>query len=190
MITLRNVRMEDLDALHQIHQATSSNPNKTPEQWHLAYLKYVDYYPRFASETSFVACDENDRPLGYLLCESDADRFVQKMNEAYREEMDAIVPGSCEQFLNSQSFMQTFKDQYPAHLHIDLLPSAQSMHLGGKLMKRLIEELKARNVPGLLLGVSKTRPQAIHFYKKHGFEVLEEEPFGYTMGLKLDEPTK
>ncbi|MEY8308665.1 GNAT family N-acetyltransferase [Erysipelotrichaceae bacterium 51-3] len=190
MITLRNVRTDDLDALHQIHQATSSNPNKTPQQWQLAYLKYVDYYPRFAFETSFVACDENDKPLGYLLCESDADRFFKLMSEAYQEEMDAIVPGSFERFMNSQSFLQTFKDQYPAHLHIDLLPSAQNMHLGSKLMKQLIEELKARNIPGVLLGVSKTRPQAIHFYKKHGFEVLEEEHSGYTMGLKLDESAK
>ena len=187
MITLRNVRTDDLDALHQIHQATSSNPNKTPEQWQLAYLKYVDYYPRFAFETSFVTCDENGKPLGYLLCESDADRFFKLMSEAYQEEMDAIVPGSFERFMNSQSFLQTFKDQYPAHLHIDLLPSAQNMHLGSKL---LIEELKARNIPGVLLGVSKTRPPAIHFYKKHGFEVLEEEPSGYTMGLKLDESAK
>lgn len=185
MTTIRNVRPDDLEALHQIHQATSSNPNKTPDQWNLAFMKYVDYYPAFAKDTSFVFCDDNDIPLGYILCEIDPDRFCDQFAKAYCKPMEAIQAGSCAQFLKSQDFLETFKDQYPAHLHIDILPTAQNMHIGSKLMKRLIDELTARHVKGIVLGVSKSRPNAIRFYQKHGFEILEEGEGGYTMGLKL-----
>lgn len=185
MTTIRPVRPDDLGALHRIHQATSSNPNKTPDQWNLAFMKYVDYYPAFAQETSFVFCDDSGTPLGYILCEIDPDCFIDQFTKAYSNPMESIQAGSCKQFLKSQAFLETFKELYPAHLHIDILPTAQNMHIGSKLMKRLIDELKARQVKGIVLGVSKSRDNAIRFYQKHGFKILEEGKDGYTMGLKL-----
>ena len=46
--------------------------------------------------------------------------------------------------------------EFPAHLHIDLLPHVQGHGLGGALIGILLDELRSRGVPGIHLGVSST----------------------------------
>lgn len=183
---IRNVTLDDMDALHRINQAVSSNPNKTPEQWQLAYYKYVDYYPTCEPENSFVITDDQDEPFGYILCSANFKDFLAGMTEHFKELMNELEPDSFDAFVASQEFLDKFQEQYPAHLHIDILPTYQNVHAGSRLMAHLLDHLKKNHVPGLCLGVSATRPQAIHFYKKNGFEVLSEDIFGYIMGIKLD----
>lgn len=185
MIEIRNVTLDDLDALHEINRAVSSNPNKTPEQWQLAYYKYVDYYPLCEPENSFVITDDG-RPFGYILCSANFDRFFAGMEQHFKQSMNQLESGSFESFIANQAFLEMFKKDYPAHLHIDVLPEYQNVHAGSKLMNHLLEHLKSNNIPGICLGVSATRPQAIHFYTKNHFEILHEDVFGYIMGQKLN----
>jgi ribosomal protein S18 acetylase RimI-like enzyme len=79
------------------------------------------------------------------------------------------------------------QEMYPAHLHIDLLPSIQGKGFGRILMETLFEKLKEINCPGIQLGVDGTNLNAIGFYKKIGFSVLEEKNWGLNMGKKLHE---
>jgi ribosomal protein S18 acetylase RimI-like enzyme len=75
--------------------------------------------------------------------------------------------------------------EYPAHLHIDLLPEAQGKGWGRALIDALLAALRNRKVPGLHLGVGGANTGAIAFYKKLGFAVLAENTWGLTMGQKL-----
>jgi ribosomal protein S18 acetylase RimI-like enzyme len=74
---------------------------------------------------------------------------------------------------------------YPAHLHIDLLPIAQGKGWGRKMMTVFLEKLRELNVPGVELGVSKQNIRAIRFYEVVGFTRLEETERSYDYGLIL-----
>lgn len=78
--------------------------------------------------------------------------------------------------------------RYPAHLHIDLLPAARGHGLGRALVDRFTNELRARGVPGLFLGVSAQNAGAVGFYRHLGMTVLQEEPGTLVMGLSLPAP--
>jgi ribosomal protein S18 acetylase RimI-like enzyme len=75
--------------------------------------------------------------------------------------------------------------EYPAHLHIDLLPRAQSQGWGRALMNTFLERLRALEVPGVHLGVGASNLGAIAFYERLGFTRLDENQYALTMGMKL-----
>lgn len=63
-------------------------------------------------------------------------------------------------------------DEYPAHLHIDLLPEFQGRGHGRQLIERLSSELRARGVPGLHLSMDAANTTARAFYDRIGFTEL------------------
>ena len=65
-------------------------------------------------------------------------------------------------------------EEYPAHLHIDILPEGQGFGLGWKLMKIFFDKLRELKVKGLHLGVGKKNQNAVKFYKHIGFKVFKE----------------
>ena len=73
---------------------------------------------------------------------------------------------------------------YPAHLHINLLPPYQRMGLGSALMKTLEEALVQKNISGVSLCVSKDNAGAIRFYERSGFRVLGHHPGSIAYGKK------
>ncbi len=74
---------------------------------------------------------------------------------------------------------------YPAHLHIDILPIGQKRGFGRKLLTTFFDALRAKNVPGVHLGVSKSNPNAVGFYKTIGFTQLAEYPTAIVFGMRL-----
>jgi ribosomal protein S18 acetylase RimI-like enzyme len=77
------------------------------------------------------------------------------------------------------------RPDYPAHLHIDLLPVAQGKGWGRKMMTIFLDKLRELNIPGVELGVGKRNTKAIGFYEAMGFVRLEESERSYDYGLKL-----
>jgi ribosomal protein S18 acetylase RimI-like enzyme len=76
--------------------------------------------------------------------------------------------------------------EYPAHLHIDLLPEAQGKGLGRKLIEVFNNKLKELKVPAVHLEVGKKNPGAIQFYEKVGFERIKEYEHSIAFGMELD----
>ena len=77
--------------------------------------------------------------------------------------------------------------EYPAHLHIDILPEWQGRGLGGRLMAAFLDLLRARGCPGLFLETSDRNLKALPFYRKLGFEAVGDplavEPGEFWLGL-------
>ncbi len=67
---------------------------------------------------------------------------------------------------------------FPAHLHINLLPEAQGAGGGGRLIRAIHAELAGRGVPGVHLGVRATNVRAIGFYEHLGYRLLGDEEGG------------
>lgn len=75
---------------------------------------------------------------------------------------------------------------YPAHLHIDLLPRLQGRGLGRTLIEVLVETLRGRGVPGLHLSMDAANTGARAFYDRLGFTDLPSgTPDAPTLGLRL-----
>jgi ribosomal protein S18 acetylase RimI-like enzyme len=76
---------------------------------------------------------------------------------------------------------------YPAHLHIDLLPVAQGGGRGRKMLEHFFDALRAQNVSGVHLGVARSNERAVGFYEHMGMTRLKEYPGAIVMGLALGE---
>lgn len=63
-------------------------------------------------------------------------------------------------------------DDYPAHLHIDLLPRVQGQGLGRQLIETLSDALRARGITGLHLSMDAANTNARAFYDRIGFAEL------------------
>lgn len=74
---------------------------------------------------------------------------------------------------------------YPAHLHIDLMPLAVGKGQGRALMDRFLGALRELGVPAVHLGVSGKNERAIAYYAHMGFATLHEYDWGLFMGMKL-----
>jgi ribosomal protein S18 acetylase RimI-like enzyme len=64
--------------------------------------------------------------------------------------------------------------QYPAHLHINLLPGFQGQEIGTRLMNRFEDHMTDLGVKGLHLGTTNKNYKAVPFYQKMGFEIVQE----------------
>ena len=77
-------------------------------------------------------------------------------------------------------------DEYPAHLHIDLLPRLQGQGLGRQLIETLAAALRSRGIPGLHLSMDAANTNARAFYDRLGFvELPSSTPDAPVLGLQL-----
>jgi GNAT superfamily N-acetyltransferase len=142
------------------------------------------------------------RPQGYIVAAPDTATFRQWMDEVWLPPLRERYPEPLlPEIISSENERNIFSNihqhqhplytddkpwlkDYPAHLHIDLLPSLQGKGCGRLLMNSLCEELSRQGVPGVHLGVGFNNPGAIAFYQKTGFTALEETPWGIMMGKR------
>jgi len=153
---------------------------------------YVLFEPEFA----FVL-DDGQRVSGYILCAPDTVRFVSR----YRAEWLPVLsrkyapaadpPKNRDELirylgLNPEYMLKAELDQYPAHLHIDILPSLQRRGWGRALMQALVAALREKGVPGLHLGMDPANASARAFYDRLGFrELPSSKPDAPRLGIDL-----
>jgi GNAT superfamily N-acetyltransferase len=78
--------------------------------------------------------------------------------------------------------------EYPAHLHIDLLPGYQRAGHGRALIDTFVAALRRANVAALHVGMVTANRAARPFYDRLGFHVIDVAdagPLTY-LGLRLD----
>lgn len=145
---------------------------------------YCDYYTEQEPENCFVATDENDNAVGYILCSENFDSF----NKIFMSEYSSRLAHSeyhCNEAKKSTVVPGKHKDCYPAHLHIDLLPDYHRKGLGTILMDTLCTHLKSKGVTGIMLTVWAQNTSACRFYEKYGFSVIDQSTSEIAYGLKL-----
>jgi ribosomal protein S18 acetylase RimI-like enzyme len=79
--------------------------------------------------------------------------------------------------------------EYPAHLHIDLLPRLQGSGWGRRLVDTLIAELTGRGIRGLHLSLDPENTGARAFYDRLGFaELPSSTPDSPLLGMTISLP--
>lgn len=161
---------------------------------------YAAPYLRFDPALAFVV-DTGERVAGYILGTADTREFVRRYRAEWlpgfvaRHAVPTEVPtdapddgphGVLAAGLRPERMLVPGVDEYPAHLHIDLLPELQRRGLGRMLIETLADALRARGVRGLHLVADPSNTSAIAFYSRLGFVALPAEPqVGALMGMTL-----
>ncbi|ROS78928.1 N-acetyltransferase [Cellulomonas sp. PhB143] len=163
---------------------------------------YLGAYLALEPDLAFVLDDDGagddgagDGPLGYVVGARDTAAFEARCEREWwpalreRHPRDAFPAGSPDDLLVRMihapgTTSAPWLDDYPAHLHVDLLPAAQGGGNGRRLLETLFDALRADGVPGLHLGVSEANVRAIGFYEHLGLRRLPT-PEGLVLGLPL-----
>lgn len=214
-IRIRKIEDKDVATLCEICLKTGDSGKDATALYNDHFLLgfyYAFPYGVAGKAFSFVAVDANsDIPLGYILGCDDTlllNKQRRKMLEGIREyvqanknnasDSEASLKNTIVHDLNKAGIETCLEEtmfspedeeywckEYPAHLHIDLLPVLQGKGFGHKLMQTFLENLRACGVKGVHLGVGEENQRAIGFYKKEGFSVLSHTSWGYWLGMKL-----
>lgn len=153
---------------------------------------YAAPYVSFDPTLAFVV-DTGERVAGYILATDDTREFVRRYRAEWLEAFVARhgapaagAEGALAAGLRPERMLVPGVDEYPAHLHIDLLPELQRQGLGRMLVETLTHELRRRGVPGLHLVADPSNTNAIAFYERLGFSALPApEGTGALMGMRL-----
>lgn len=164
----------------------SEGPCKSSKRGiNFALAVYCDYYIENEPENCFVAADENDRAIGYVICAEDFDKFKEIYINKYYPRIKRWEYRRRKSALRSIIPHEKYKEEYPAHLHIDVLPEYQRMGLGHKMTDALLEHLKKKEIKGIMLTTWIRNEKGRGFYDKYGFRLLSEMKNCAVYGLKL-----
>ncbi len=157
--------------------------------WAVPYLK-------FAPDFAFVLAGRQ-RVVGYVVGTPDTAAFDRELRQSWwphvRQEIAAFSPSTpkdidvLERIANPHSGTLGLETLYPAHLHINILPEAQSGGWGRAMIETLLDVFSKRGVPAVHLGVSPANERAKGFYRRLGFEELSQDGH-LAFVMKLERP--
>jgi ribosomal protein S18 acetylase RimI-like enzyme len=184
MPTIRPYQPKDKENVRHVCIQTGPAAGK-PEgpSWVLELACYCDYYVECEPQNCFVAADGNDEAVGYILCAENFWNYRERFLKEYAPRVKGIV-----QWVKCQGaarMPKLFAKGYPAHMHINILEPYQRMGLGHQLVDALAAQLRAKGIPGVMLGVGAGNVKGRGFYNKYGFKTLLRMPGGVMMGLGL-----
>ena len=185
MISIRKYQEKDKELLREICIKTSSLPVETEAQRKYLYLMYNDYYTEVEGRNCFVAVDENDVAVGYILCAENYGRYSKIFRKFYLPEIKKLGFGFYVGAVGEMAAHYLFSKKYPAHLHIDILDVCQGQGVGTRLMNELKAHLKSKDIPALMLSCGGNNTKAVKFYKKNNFKVVMNLAGSYIMGIEL-----
>lgn len=187
-MVIRPVEPADLDALYEVGLRTGDAGEDATALFadpRLLGEVYVGPYVLLEAGIGFTALDDDGAPAGYVLAAVDTRDFEMEAEERWWPPLRERYPNPVEHPSTADEEMialihapELASDEvvagYPAHLHIDLLPHMQGRGVGRALLDRLFDELRARGVPGVHLGVDPRNNRAIAFYEHLGFIHLDD----------------
>lgn len=182
-IFIRGYQENDRAQVQKICLVTGSEQEvQQKEQQDMLLTAFCNYYIDKEPYNCFVAM-EDEKAVGYILCAEDSNIWAEYFQNNYVANLEnspltAFYRGIMVSPLR-------YANEYPAHLHIDILPDYQRMGIGFNLMNALLSHLKAKGVQGLMLSVASDNIKGINFYEKYGFTILAHTPHEIMLGMHL-----
>lgn len=184
---IRKADTSDRDALYEICLRTAdsgadasalySDPRLPGYIWAAAY---GELEPDFA----FVLTEDVAR-LGYVIGTPDTAAFEARLERdwwpAVRKAVAGRVPrapsdaAALSRIATPEKHSEWLLERYPAHLHINLLPGAQSGGWGRRMIGTELDALRRAGARGVHLGVSPTNERAKGFYSHIGFTDISRD---------------
>jgi ribosomal protein S18 acetylase RimI-like enzyme len=145
---------------------------------------YVGPYLRFEPRLALILEDDNG-VCGYALGALDSRSFYERYEKEWLPELRARFPdptGDPSTWTRVQSVHHLYHhpdyfcpepyEDYPAHLHIDLIPRVHRQGHGRRMMNELMDRLRAGGAQGVHLAMAASNDRAYRFYASLGFVEL------------------
>ena len=198
MALIRPYEHRDYDAVSQVCLLTAESGGDATGLYVSDELMpdiFARPYLLIEPELSFVVEDEQGVG-GYILGVANTRDFVRRYSAEWLPELrlkyehtqPAVTRDDLIRHLGftPERMLLPEVDEFPAHLHIDLLPRLQGQGIGRSLIATLVEALRQRSIHGLHLSLDAANTGAAAFYERLGFTPLgsstAEEP---ALGLRL-----
>ena len=185
---IRNARPEDRDAIIDICLKTAdkgrdgshcfSRPDYPALLWALPYFT-------LEPEHALVLSD-GEKVVGYAVGTADTAGFARRLEQDWwpkiRRDLadrEAVTPDDRYVFdyvQDPESIPSAIAENYPAHLHINLLSEAQGGGRGTRLLEALLALLAQAGATGVHLGVNHGNEAVTAFYRKLGFAEIARLP--------------
>lgn len=147
------------------------------------------YYVRYQINDCFVAEDvQTKQVIGYLLGALDTKKqekqFILKMSLRILVQFLSCTVWNYPETLKTILFFMIHKKpdhpqnlyfEYPAHLHINILPDYQRYGIGSKLITEFENHVRTSNGKGIHLQTTNENVKAVSFYNKIGYTLIQEE---------------
>jgi ribosomal protein S18 acetylase RimI-like enzyme len=151
---------------------------------------FVGPYLRFEPELALMLEDDQG-VCGYALGALNSRTFYERYEKEWRPELCSRFPAPIGDpsswtrveavhylYHHPDYFCPEPYEEYPAHLHIDLIGRAHRQGHGTQMMSRLIDRMRAKGAPGVHLGMASSNERAHRFYLKLGFADLCRQGVG------------
>lgn len=196
-LEIRPFQPADIDALYHICLLTGWRGHDATEHYSDPFLLghfYAAPYVKHDPGLCLIATLDGE-PSGYILGTADSTGFrswselhwFPSLRERYSipDQTDVSAEAALVRQLHAGYQPPHYSREYPAHLHIDLLPSVQGWGVGVQLMNRFFDLLRERHCPAVHLVVNAANTRAVAFYEKFGFHLIEGSPGHRALGFKL-----
>jgi ribosomal protein S18 acetylase RimI-like enzyme len=195
---VRKFQEEDRSGLYHVCLATGDSGASAIHLYnHKEMLGeiYVGPYLSFQPELSLTLIQEGI--AGYALAALDTRSFEDTLSKKWWPViLEKYTSRSPENFNEREKNLfgyiqnpplrpEKVVSEYPSHLHIDLLETAQGRGIGKAMMHLLLDALREKGSMGVHLGMGSQNARAFTFYTKLGFTLLDKNDNEWTMGLKL-----
>ena len=182
---IRPYRPEDRDAVYDICIRTGyegGDARGVYRDHDLLPDMFAGPYTVLEPDLAFVL-DDGGRAVGYVVGTSDTPRFVRDFRErwlptvAARHPKPEAEPSTLEESMTAllytpEHMLAPEAADYPAHLHIDLLPEYQGRGFGRQLLNTLFAALAEAGVERVHLVMAKGNTGARAFYDRMGFHEI------------------
>lgn len=197
--TVDTYRPEDRDALYDICLRTGDSGGDASDKIadpHLLGHVYLGAYLELEPNLVRVLRQDDGTPVGYCVAAANTAGFEQRSETSWWPHLRAQYeqPASDDDSLDARMMRiihtpnhtdTSLLADYPAHIHINLLPEAQGGGNGRRLLNATLEALSATGAAGVHLGVGQRNISAIGFYESVGFRTQKHLPWGLIMGRTL-----
>lgn len=200
--SIRPYRPEDLDRIHEIAARTGNagaDATDLVDESRLFGELWAAPYVTLEPEHAHVLDDGTGTAIGYAIAAVDAIAFEARCAHEWwpgararhpivagGERLDDLLIALIHHRPEPDT---TFAERFPSELHINLLPVAQGVGWGRRLMEAVLESLRGAGSPGVHLGTHRDNARAIAFYEHLGFERMsppDETAHAVDFVLRLD----
>ena len=188
---IRQAKISDMDGLYDICIRTGNYGEDARNLYNnhtILGIYYVGPYVAFELDLAFVLEDKIGI-CGYVLGTKDTKIFFKKMTEEWLPKYQKRFPmpdGDPDKWNMDQKIVALIHNprvsipdslnNFPAHLHIDLLPRARKKGNGRLMIETLHKKLKILGIKGVFLDVGIKNFNAQSFYEKIGYKKLQVTP--------------
>ncbi|HEX4704358.1 MAG TPA: GNAT family N-acetyltransferase [Pseudonocardiaceae bacterium] len=183
---IRPYRPADRDAVYDICLRTADSGGDATALYRDPELVgdlFAGPYLLLAPEFAFVL-DDGERAVGYVLGVPDTVRFAKAFRTEWLPLVGARNPAPTSEprdrdeemaklLHNPEGMIVPELADYPAHLHINLLPSHQRAGHGRKMIFTLLDALHNAGIAQVYLGTRTDNKAAAAFYDRLGFHHID-----------------